>query len=146
MPLIGEYEPSTIAWARDQAELIESSGGTQGIEHEGQGIILMTSVGAKSGKLRKNCLMRVEHNGQYAIVASKGGADVNPSWFHNVVDHPHVELQDGPVKKDYTAHEASGAERAMWWDLAVAAFPTYGEYQTMTDRLIPLFVLTELTD
>ena len=98
MPLTGEYAPSTVAWARKQAELFESTNGAEGNMLQGRPIILMTSVGATSGKLRKTALMRVEHDGEYAVVASQGGAPKHPSWYHNVVDAPLVELQDGPVR------------------------------------------------
>jgi deazaflavin-dependent oxidoreductase (nitroreductase family) len=145
MPLTGEYEPSTLDWARKQAEDFEASGGTQkGMN--GMAIVLVTSIGAKTGKLRKTPLMRVEHNGQYAAVASLGGAPQNPVWYYNLKKNPHVELQDGPVKKDYIARETTGDERALWWERAVAAFPDYADYQKKTDRVIPVFVLTEMAD
>lgn len=142
MPLIGEYEPSTSKWARDQAELYESSGGTEGTTLRGLPVIILTSKGAKTGKLRKTALMRVEHDGEYAVIASKGGAPKHPYWYHNLVANPLVELQDGPRKRDYLAHLADGAERAEWWQRAVAAYPPYAEYQEKTDRVIPVFVLT----
>jgi len=146
MPLQGEYEPSTADWAREQAERFEASGGTEAAELRGRPIILLTSVGAKSGKLRKTPLMRVEHAGEYAVVASLGGAPKHPVWYFNLVAHPHVELQDGPVKRDYTAREAAGAERDEWWQRAVAAWPDYAEYQKKTDRQIPVFVLTPMDE
>ncbi len=118
------------------------SGGTEGTEMKGKTVILLTTVGAKSGKLRKTPLMRVEHDGQYAIVASLGGAPKHPVWYHNVKKNPRVELQDGTVNGDYEAREASGDEKAVWWERAVAAWPDYGEYQKKTDRQIPVFVLT----
>lgn len=142
MPLTGEYAPSTSDWARKQAEEFEASGGTKN-GMRGMEIVLVTSVGAKSGKLRKTPLMRVEHDGQYAVVASLGGAPQNPVWYYNLKKNPHVELQDGPVKKDYIAREVSGDERALWWDRSVAAFPDYANYQEKTERVIPVFVLTE---
>ena len=108
----------------------------------GRPVIILTSVGAKSGKIRKTPLMRVEHDGEYAVVASLGGAPQNPVWYNNLAVNPHVELQDGPVKKDYQAREVHGAERATWWERAVAAWPDYAEYQKKTTRTIPLFVLT----
>jgi len=120
----------------------EGSGGTAGADNNGHPVIILTSVGAKSGKLRKTPLMRVEHDGQYAVVASLGGAPKNPVWYYNVAANPHVELQDGPVKKDYQAREVQGAERDTWWERAVAAYPDYAEYQTNTSRTIPVFVLT----
>ncbi len=141
MPLIGEYEPSTSAWAREQAELYESSGGTRGTDMNGMPVIILTSVGAKTGKLRKTALMRVEHDGAYAVVASLGGAPKHPVWYFNIVAEPHVELQDGPVKKDYLAREVFGEEKAVWWERAVAAYPPYEDYQRGTDRSIPVFVL-----
>ncbi|NQX11226.1 nitroreductase family deazaflavin-dependent oxidoreductase [Microbacteriaceae bacterium VKM Ac-2855] len=142
MPLTGEYEPSTSKWARDQAELFESSGGTEANTLQGKPIIVLTSVGATSGKLRKTALMRVEHDGAYVVVASKGGAPEHPLWFHNLVAHPHVELQDGAVKKDYDSRILTGEERAEWWPRAVAAWPAYADYQKKTAREIPLFLLT----
>ncbi|CAM5253944.1 Nitroreductase family deazaflavin-dependent oxidoreductase OS=Streptomyces alboniger OX=132473 GN=CP975_02140 PE=3 SV=1 [Streptomyces alboniger] len=144
MPLTGEYEPGTWDWASKQAELIEGSGGTDGTTIMGKPVILLTSVGARSGKLRKNPLMRVEHDGEYAVVASKGGDPAHPSWYHNLVAEPHVELQDGTEKQDYRARIATGEERQIWWDRAVAAWPDYAEYQKKTSREIPLFVLTPL--
>ncbi len=142
MPLTGEYEPSTSDWVRENAEVYLTSGGQQGTELQGYPVILLTTVGAKTGKLRKTPLMRVEHEGEYAVVASLGGAPKNPVWYYNVVAHPRVELQDGPVTNDYDAREVFGAEKALWWERAVAAFPNYAEYQAKTDRAIPLFVLT----
>jgi len=144
MPLTGEYAPSTSEWARKQAELVEATDGQEGNTLQGKPVVVLTSVGATSGKLRKNALMRVEHDGRYAVVASKGGTPENPSWFHNLVAHPHVELQDGAVKKDYEAREVSGAERDEWWARALEVWPAYAGYQTKTDRLIPVFVLTPL--
>jgi deazaflavin-dependent oxidoreductase (nitroreductase family) len=142
VPLTGEYEPSPARWARDQAELYERSGGTEGTELNGRPVVILTSVGAKTGKLRKTPLMRVEYQGQYAVVASLGGAPHNPVWYHNLIANPLVELQDGPVKKEYRAREVSGAEREIWWERAVAAWPDYAAYQKRTTRTIPVFVLT----
>jgi len=141
MPLDGEYEPSSAKWVRDQVEEYESSGGTQGTTLRGVPVVVITSKGARSGKLRKTPVMRVEHEGVYAAVASKGGAPAHPSWYRNLVDHPLVELQDGPSKGDYVAREASGEERARWWERAVEVWPDYANYQTKTDREIPVFVL-----
>ncbi|WP_407344703.1 nitroreductase family deazaflavin-dependent oxidoreductase [Pengzhenrongella phosphoraccumulans] len=141
MPLSGEYVPSPEKWVRDQVELIESSGGTQGTTLRGMPVVVLTTLGAKSGKLRKSALMRVEHDGVYAVVASLGGAPKNPVWYYNVVAHPQVELQDGPVRQDLTAREITGAEKALWWERAVAAYPPYADYQTKTPREIPLFLL-----
>jgi deazaflavin-dependent oxidoreductase (nitroreductase family) len=146
MPLTGEYAPGTADWARDQLETYERSGGTQGTTLRGMPVIILTSVGAKSGKLRKNPLMRVEHEGEYAVVASLGGAPRNPVWYYNLTANPHVELQDGPVKRDYLAHEATGEEKALWWERAVAAYPDYVAYQAKTDREIPVFVLTPMNE
>jgi deazaflavin-dependent oxidoreductase (nitroreductase family) len=141
MPLDGDYEPSTQKWVRDQVELYEGSGGTEGTELRGMPVIILTTVGARSGKLRKAALMRVEHDGKYAVVASLGGAPKNPVWYYNVVSHPQVELQDGPTKQDMVARELSGDEKAVWWQRCVAAYPDYANYQKKTDREIPVFVL-----
>ncbi len=110
----------------------------------GRPVIILTSLGAKTGKIRKTPLMRVEHDGEYAVVASLGGAPQNPVWYYNLAANPHVELQDGPVKKDYQAREVDGSERAAWWERAVAAWPDYAEYQKKTTRRIPVFVLTPI--
>ncbi|MEU5617856.1 nitroreductase family deazaflavin-dependent oxidoreductase [[Kitasatospora] papulosa] len=142
MPMEGEYEPSPTTWVREQVELIESSGGTQGTTMRGMPVILLTTRGAKSGKLRKTPLMRVEHDGQYAVVASLGGAPKHPVWYYNVLADPEVELRDGTVRQDMTAREITGEEKALWWSRAVEAFPDYAEYQTKTDREIPVFVLS----
>jgi len=142
MPLTGEYEPSTAAWARKQAERYEASGGAEATDLRGRPIIVLTSVGARTGKLRKTALMRVEHEGQYAVIGSLGGAPKNPVWVYNVRAEPHVELQDGPEKHDYLAREAEGDERELWWKRAVEAYPDYADYQRKTDRVIPVFVLT----
>ncbi|HEY2563390.1 MAG TPA: nitroreductase family deazaflavin-dependent oxidoreductase [Acidimicrobiales bacterium] len=141
MPLDGEYEPSPAAWVRDQVTEYESSGGTRGTTLRDMPVIVLTTRGAKSGKIRKSPLMRVEHGGSYAIVASKGGAPENPVWYYNVVADPHVELQDGPVRQDMVARQVTGAEKAEWWDRAVAAYPDYADYQKKTDRQIPVFVV-----
>ena len=144
MPLTGEYEPSPSDWARKQAELFESSRGAEANTMKGKPIILLTTVGAKSGKLRKTPLMRVEHEGSYAAVASQGGAPTHPTWYANLVAHPDVEVQDGPQKWDMRAREVQGEERAAWWERAVAAFPSYADYQDKTERQIPVFVLEPL--
>ncbi len=144
MPLTGEYAPSTSDWAREQAEKFEQSGGSEANAMRGMPIILLTSVGAKSGKLRKTPLMRVEHDGEYAVVASLGGAPDHPVWYHNLKKNPHVELQDGPVKLDYHAREVTGDEKAVWWERSVAAYPDYADYQGKTTREIPVFVLTPM--
>jgi deazaflavin-dependent oxidoreductase (nitroreductase family) len=142
MPLSGEYEPSTSDWARENAEKYMESGGAEGTELQGKPVILLTTIGAKTGKIRKTPLMRVEHGGEYAVVASLGGAPKNPVWYYNLKAHPRVELQDGLVAKDYEAREVFGDEKAAWWERAVAAWPDYANYQTKTDRQIPVFVLT----
>ncbi|KAA6436314.1 nitroreductase family deazaflavin-dependent oxidoreductase [Agrococcus sediminis] len=143
MPLQGEYAPSTSEWARTQAETYEASGGTEGNLLRDRPIIVLTSVGAKTGKLRKTALMRVEHDGEYAVVASQGGAPTHPVWYWNLTKHPHVELQDGAEKHDYLARELEpGAERDAWWARACEAWPPYADYQQKTERLIPVFVLT----
>ena len=141
MPLSGEYAPSTAEWARKQADVYEASGGAEAPDMRGRPIIVLTSVGAKTGKLRKTALMRVEHDGEYAVVASMGGAPKHPVWYWNLVKNPHVELQDGPEKHDYTARELDGDEYRTWWERAVAAWPDYAVYQTRTERRIPVFLL-----
>jgi len=141
MPLTGEREISPEGWVRDQTEKILASGTTDGVQVADRPIVLVTIRGAKSGKLRYTPVMRVEHNGRYAMFASKGGAPEHPAWYHNLVANPHVELQDGTETKEYDARELSGDERAEWWDRGIAAYPPYAEYQTKTDRLIPVFLL-----
>jgi len=141
MPITGEYVPSPSARARDQVDLYESSGGTKGTTMRGMPVVVLTTVGAKSGKLRKTPLMRVEHDGAYAVVASLGGAPKHPVWYHNVVANPRVELQDGPERHEYVAREVTGDEKALWWERSVAAYPDYADYQRKTDRQIPVFVL-----
>jgi F420H(2)-dependent quinone reductase len=141
MPLQGEYAPGTADWARTQAERFEASGGQKAGLLRGRPIIVLTSVGRRTGKLRKTALMRVEHEGSYAAVASLGGAPRNPVWYHNLKAQPHVELQDGPVKRDYLAREVDGAEREEWWVRAVEAWPDYAAYARRTKRVIPVFVL-----
>ena len=146
MPLTGEYAPSTQKWVRDQVELYESSGGTRGttLRETGLPCVLLTTLGAKSGLLRKVPLMRVEHEGAYAAVASKGGAPQHPVWYYNLTANPLLELQDGPHKQDMIAREITGAERERWWQRAVAAYPDYADYQRRTDREIPVFVCEPL--
>jgi F420H(2)-dependent quinone reductase len=144
MPLSGEYAPSTSDWARENAEKYMESGGTEGTELQGKPVILLSTIGAKSGKLRKTPLMRVEHNGEYAIVASLGGAPKNPVWYYNVKANPRVELQDGGESHDYDAREVFGDEKAAWWDRCVQAWPDYANYQRKTERQIPVFVLTRV--
>ena len=134
-----ELSPSD--WVREQTEKIRETGTTDGILIQGAPIVLLTLRGAKTGKLRHTPVMRVEHEDSYAVVASKGGAPKHPTWYYNIKAHPEITLQDGTVTRDYVAHEAEGAERAEWWERAVAVFPSYGEYQQKTDRQIPVFVL-----
>ena len=143
MPLEGEYEPSTQKWVRDQVELYERTGGREGntLLDRGLPVVIFSTRGAKSGKVRKQPLMRVEHDGAYAVVASLGGAPTHPVWYHNAVAHPRVELQDGPQRWDAVAREVTGEEKARWWERAVAVWPDYAEYQTKTDRQIPVVVL-----
>ncbi|MFE5289650.1 nitroreductase family deazaflavin-dependent oxidoreductase [Nocardia sp. NPDC056611] len=142
MPLHGEYEPSTSDWAREQAEKYENSGGATGATLQGVPVILLTTRGNKSGKLRKTPLMRVEHDGEYAVVASLGGAPKHPVWYWNIKADPHVELRDRDVVKDYDAREVTGDEKAVWWKRAAEVWPDYDSYQKKTTREIPLFVLT----
>ncbi|MFI1497513.1 nitroreductase family deazaflavin-dependent oxidoreductase [Streptomyces platensis] len=141
MPLQGEYEPSPAQWVRDQVEQYETSGGKEGTTMRGMPVVILTTRGARSGKIRKSPLMRVEHAGVYAVVASMGGAPRHPVWYHNLVADPRVELQDGTVRQDMTAREVTGTEKALWWGRAVEAFPDYDDYQKKTDRQIPVFVL-----
>jgi deazaflavin-dependent oxidoreductase (nitroreductase family) len=141
MPLNGEYIPSTAGWARKQAEKFEATEGAEANDLRGRPIIVLTTVGAKTGALRKTALMRVEHDGEYVVVASQGGAPDEPKWAGNMRRHPHVELQDGAVKRDYTARELDGDEYATWWMRANATWPSYDDYQTKTSRRIALFLL-----
>jgi deazaflavin-dependent oxidoreductase (nitroreductase family) len=145
MPLTGEYEPSPTQWVRDQVEAYERSGGREAntLRDTGLPIVIITTRGNKSGKLRKTPLMRVEHNGEYALVASKGGAPTNPVWYYNLKANPDaVMLQDGPEPIDVRVRELSGEERALWWERAVKAYPPYAEYQQRTRRQIPVFLAT----
>jgi deazaflavin-dependent oxidoreductase (nitroreductase family) len=141
MPLTGEYAPSTSEWAREQAELYERTNGAEGNDMRGRPIIVLTTLGAKSGMVRKTALMRVEHEGVYAVVASKGGAPQSPEWHHNLSAHSLCELQDMAEKHDYRARLVEGSERDLWWERSLAAWPDYAQYQTKTDRLIPVWVL-----
>lgn len=138
-----DYEPSPNAWVRDQVELYESSGGTKGntLGDTGMPVVIVTNRGASSGKIRKTPLMRVEHDGLYALIASQGGAPKHPLWYHNLMANPDVELQDGAHKRTMRAREVSGEERGQWWARAVAAYPPYADYQLKTERQIPVFVL-----
>lgn len=141
MPLDGEYELSPTGWVRDQTEKVLETGTTDSVDIKGRPVILLTTRGAKTGKLRKVPLMRVEHEGTYAVVASLGGAPQHPVWYFNVRAEPHVELQDGTVTNDYTAREVTGEEKALWWKRAVATYADYEDYQRKTEREIPVFVL-----
>jgi deazaflavin-dependent oxidoreductase (nitroreductase family) len=143
MAVEGEYEPSPSQWVRDQVEEYEASGGTRAntLRDTGMPVVIFTTRGNRSGKVRKTPVMRVEHDGEYALVASKGGAPENPVWYYNLKAHPdEVMLQDGPAPFDVEVRQVSGDERARWWDLAVAAYPPYAEYQLKTTREIPVFV------
>ncbi|MEU2034522.1 nitroreductase family deazaflavin-dependent oxidoreductase [Nocardia amamiensis] len=142
MPLSGEYQRGTAGWAADQAERIMKSGGTKGTTIMGMPVVLLTTIGNKTGKLRKTPLMRVEHDGEYAVVASLAGAPNHPVWYYNIIANPNVELQDGTVTNDYTAREVFGEEKALWWERAIAAYPPYADYQRKTTREIPVLVLT----
>ena len=139
------YEPSPSEWVRDQVEAYERSSGAEAntLRDTGLPIIVVTTIGNKSQKIRKTPLMRVEHDGEYALVASKGGAPTHPVWYYNLKADPEsVQIQDGPAPKEYSVREISGDERAIWWERAVAAYPPYAEYQEKTDRLIPVFLAT----
>jgi deazaflavin-dependent oxidoreductase (nitroreductase family) len=138
---MAEVELSPVEWVQNQTKQILETGTTEGIKVQGRPIVMLTLRGAKSGKLRYTPVMRVEHDGRYAVVASKGGAPEHPTWYYNIKAHPEFALQDGTVTKDYVAREVAGAERAEWWERAVAAYPSYAEYQQKTDREIPVFVL-----
>jgi deazaflavin-dependent oxidoreductase (nitroreductase family) len=143
MAIDGEYVPSTAQWVRDQVDEYEKSGGTAGttLRETGLPVVIVTNRGAKTGAIRKTPLMRVEHEGVYAAVGSKGGAPENPVWVYNLRQDPTVVVQDGPQTWEMTAREITGDERATWWERSVAAFPPYAEYQQKTDRLIPVFLL-----
>jgi deazaflavin-dependent oxidoreductase (nitroreductase family) len=130
-----------MQWVREQVEQIERSGGREGTTMKGLPVVLMTTRGARSGKLRKMPVMRVEHDGRYAAVASLGGAPRNPVWYYNLKINPRLEVQDGTEKQDMIAREVTGQEKAQWWDRAVQAYPEYADYQRKTDRDIPVFVL-----
>jgi len=143
MAIEGEYVPSPSDWVRNQVEEYERSGGTSGttLLDSGLPVVIVTNKGAKTGAIRKTPVMRVEHEGRYAAVGSKGGAPQNPVWVYNLRANPDVVLQDGSETWAMTAREISGEERAIWWERAVAAYPSYADYQEKTDRLIPLFLL-----
>ena len=143
MAVEGEYEPSIRRWVREQVDLYESSGGTRGttLGDTGLPVVVITNRGVRTGKVRKTPVMRVEHEGRYAAVASVGGAPSHPGWYYNFRANPRVELQDGPHRREMIAREVAGGERDMWWERAVAAYPPYAEYQEKTTRRIPVFVL-----
>jgi deazaflavin-dependent oxidoreductase (nitroreductase family) len=142
MPLEGQYEPSTWDWVRKQVERYEASGGKEynTLRDTGQPVVIVTTRGNKTGKLRKIALMRVEHDGEYALIGSMGGAPTHPVWVHNLRADPHVTVQDGPEPVDMTVREVEGPERIQWWERAVEAYAPYAEYQDRTGRLIPVFV------
>ena len=145
MGLEGEYEPSPTGWVREQVEAYEASGGERAntLLDTGLPVIILTTRGNKSGKLRKTPLMRVEHDGEYALVASLGGAPTHPEWYRNLAADPEaVMIQDGPEPHDYVVREVEGEERDAWWQRAVAAFPPYADYQRKTERRIPVLVAT----
>lgn len=146
MAIAGEYEPSRARWVRDQVAEYESSGGTRAntLRDTGIPVIIVTMRGRTSGKVRKIALMRVEHDGEYALAASYGGSPSNPVWYDNLVADPEVMIQDGPEPHDYTVREVFGDERAEWWDRSVPVFPPYAEYQLKTDRLIPILVASRV--
>lgn len=145
MPIEGDYEPSAWDWVAKQVDQYETSGGTKGLTLQGKPVVVVTMRGRTSGKVRKAALMRVEHDGRYAIVASKGGDDSHPGWYHNLVADPDITLQDGPVVQDMRAREVDGAERDEWWARAVEAWPDYANYQRKTERRIPVLVLEPAT-
>jgi deazaflavin-dependent oxidoreductase (nitroreductase family) len=143
MTLDGEYEPSPVQWVREQVEQYERTGGREAgtLRDTGIPVIIVTTRGRNSGKLRKTPLMRVEHDGEYALVASLGGAPKHPVWYHNLTADPRaVMIQDGPEPFDAEVREVDGDERALWWERAVAAFPPYAEYQERTERQIPVLI------
>jgi deazaflavin-dependent oxidoreductase (nitroreductase family) len=141
--LEGTYVPSTSEWVRDQIDLYERTGGKEGAGLPGTDmkVIIVTMRGVKSGNVRKIALMRVEHNGVYALVASRGGSPTNPDWYHNLLANPNeVLVQDGPKALPYSVREVTGDEYATWWNRSVAAFPQYSDYKSKTDRVIPILV------
>lgn len=145
MALDDNFELSPTEWVRDQTKQILETGTTDGVEVLGRPVVLLTMRGAKTDKVRKMPVMRVEHDGSYAVVASKGGAPEHPAWYHNITTHPHVQLQDGTVTKDYRVREVNGEEKSVWWDRAVGTYAPYQEYQQKTDREIPVLVLEEIS-
>lgn len=146
MPLTGDYEPSGLGWVREHVDQIVRTGTTDGVTINGLPTVLMTYRGAKSGKIRKTPVMRVEHEGRYAAVASQGGAPTNPQWYASLVADPVIELQDGTVTGTFRAREVFGEEKAVWWRRAVEAYPDYADYQRRTDRQIPVLVLEPVSE
>ncbi|WP_263118152.1 nitroreductase family deazaflavin-dependent oxidoreductase [Cellulomonas sp. RIT-PI-Y] len=146
MAITGEYQPSSDARTRDQVEAIERSGGTEGTTMRGMPVVVVTMLGATSGKVRKIPVMRVEHEGVYAIVASLGGAPKNPVWYSNLIANPVVDVQDATHKASYRMREITGDEYATWWERAVEAYPDYADYQTRTDRVIPILLAEPIAD
>ncbi|MCX5554545.1 nitroreductase family deazaflavin-dependent oxidoreductase [Streptomyces sp. NBC_00038] len=146
MPLQGEYEPSPTSWVREQVAQYEASDGEQGGTFLDLPVIILTTKGVNSGKIRKMPLMRVAHNGSYAVAASNGGADQHPAWYHNVVAHPLVEVQDRAARQDMLARELHGEEKAKWWKRADATYPPFAEYRAGTGRSIPLFILEPVAE
>lgn len=142
MTITGEYVPSPAMWVRDQVAEYESSGGTRAntLRDSGLPVVIVTYRGKRSGKVRKIALMRVEQDGRYALVASKGGAPKHPEWYFSLTADPKIMIQDGPEPRDFVVREVEGEERADWWQRAVAAYSPYAEYQEKTDRLIPVLV------
>lgn len=142
MPITGEYEPSSMEWVREQVAEYEASGGTRAntLRETGIPVIIVTMRGHRSGNVRKIALMRVEHGGKYALVASKGGAPAHPGWYHNLVSDSKVTIQDGPEPHDYRVREISGDERDEWWKRSVDVFQPYAAYAEKTDRVIPIFI------
>jgi F420H(2)-dependent quinone reductase len=146
MPIDGEYEPSAWGWVRKQVDAYESSGGTEGVMLQGAPVVVITMRGRRSGKVRKAPVMRVEHDGTYAAVASKGGAPAHPGWYRNLLAEPRVTLQDGPEVREMRAREVTGDEKVAWWARAVAVWPAYDDYQARTDRQIPVVLLEPVAD
>ncbi|MFC4034868.1 nitroreductase family deazaflavin-dependent oxidoreductase [Streptomyces polygonati] len=144
MPLHGEYEPSPRPDVREQVARYEATDGAEGRLFLGRPVVILTTISAKSGRLRKNPVIRIEDNGRYAAVSSDGGASRNPAWYHNVSANPEVQLQDGPRKWDMRARELRGGEKAEWWQRAISVYPEYSTYQKNVDREIPVFVLEPL--
>ena len=141
MPLEGTYEPSPSDFAADQVRRYEETGGREGAELQGKPVVILWTKGRHSGTIRKSPLMRVNDGDRYAVVASMGGAPKHPVWYLNLLNDPHVSLQDGPDLRDYTARVATGEEKTDWWAKATAVWPDYDTYQTKTEREIPLVIL-----